>query len=149
MLLAQANVALSNWPLDDPRMEGFVSRLDAMNQLAESSDGFVWRHTDDYDPAGCSPPFDHPLLFFNMSVWTDIVSLRNCVFRSEHAQMLRRKTEWTQSAGIAPLAMWWISADGDMPTVSDAIARFTALENEGGACPDVFSFANAELHRAG
>jgi hypothetical protein len=54
MLLAQSNIALSIWPLDDPRMEGFVSRLAAINQLAESSAGFVWRHTDDYDSAGRS-----------------------------------------------------------------------------------------------
>jgi hypothetical protein len=146
MLLAQSNIALSIWPLDDPRMEGFVSRLAAINQLAESSAGFVWRHTDDYDSAGRSPPFDHPLLFFNMSVWTDLDSLRNYVFRSEHVQLLRRKSELTGPAGIAPLAMWWISADGPMPTVSDAIARFIALENEGEACADVFGFANAASH---
>ena len=41
--LAQANVARPRAPLDAPAMGQFVVALDSVNQLAERSQGFVWR----------------------------------------------------------------------------------------------------------
>ena len=141
MLLAQANIAIFRWPLSDPRMAEFVSQIDIMNQLAESSDGFVWRFTEEYDSTGLPTPFDDPLLFFNMSVWRDVVSLRSYVFQSAHLEVLQRKSEWTRPAGTSPLAMWWLNDNQRMPAVADAIARFAALE-DGGRSVDAFTFSD-------
>ena len=44
--LAQLNIARAVAPLDDPLMDGFVTRLAEINGLAERSPGFVWRLTD-------------------------------------------------------------------------------------------------------
>ena len=41
--LAQINIGRLIAPIDDPRIAGFVSQLDAINALAESSPGFIWR----------------------------------------------------------------------------------------------------------
>lgn len=140
MLLAQSNIALFRWPLTDPRMAGFVSQIDTMNLLAESSHGFVWRFTDPYESTGLPTPFGDPLLFFNMSVWRDVESLRSYVFQSEHVEMLQRKSEWTRPTGTPPLVMWWLDDDEAMPTVHDAIARFEALQNDSNS-GDVFTFS--------
>ena len=40
--IVQINLATGMYPLDDPRMAGFVSRLDEVNALADRSPGFVW-----------------------------------------------------------------------------------------------------------
>lgn len=41
--LAQINVSVSRYDLDDSRFEGFTRRIDAVNAIAERADGFVWR----------------------------------------------------------------------------------------------------------
>jgi hypothetical protein len=59
--LAQANVAYALAPHDDPKLAGFMARLDELNALAEKSPGFVWRYvTDSRDPA--QREFDDPLV---------------------------------------------------------------------------------------
>ena len=129
-------------------MAEFVSQIDTMNQLAESSDGFIWRFNEEYDSTGLPAPFDDPLLFFNMSVWRDVESLRHYVFQSAHVKMLQRKTEWTRPAGTSPLAMWWFDDDERMPTVDDAIGRFIALNNGDNSIP-VFTFSDASTGLGG
>ena len=41
--LAQLNIAKMIAPLESPALADFVSNLDAINDLAENSAGFVWR----------------------------------------------------------------------------------------------------------
>ena len=47
MHIAQINVGRLLYPITDPRIADFVNNLDAINALAESGPGFVWRLTDD------------------------------------------------------------------------------------------------------
>lgn len=49
--LAQLNIARMLAPIDSPVMADFVANLDRINQLAEKSDGFVWRLKDDTNNA--------------------------------------------------------------------------------------------------
>ena len=63
MAAAQANVALFRWPLTDTRMNEFDARIQATNELAERSPGFIWRYADTYEPAGRPEPFNDPLSF--------------------------------------------------------------------------------------
>ena len=37
--LAQLNIAIMKYPIDDPAMAGFVSRIDEINALAEGQEG--------------------------------------------------------------------------------------------------------------
>ena len=41
--LAQINVARLKAPIDSPLLAGFVARLDEINALADTAEGFVWR----------------------------------------------------------------------------------------------------------
>ena len=145
MLLAQANIALFRWALEDPRMHAFAAQIDSINQLAERSPGFVWRFAEEFDPTDRDAPFNDPLLFFNMSVWRDVNSLRVFVFQSEHTRMLERRALWTRPAGQFPNVLWWIEDHDQMPTVDDAIRRFAILSdhNETAAA---FTFADIAPH---
>ena len=41
--LAQVNVARLKYPIDDPRIAGFVNNIDIVNSVSDRSDGFIWR----------------------------------------------------------------------------------------------------------
>ncbi len=128
--LAQANIATFRWPTDDSRMRGFTERIQPVNQLAEQTDGFVWRYIESYTPRDIGEPWNNPLLFFNMSVWRDVDSLKDFLRSSEHVEMMRNKTDWIVPAAIPSLALWWI--DGTTrPTIDDAIQAFTWLAKLG------------------
>jgi heme-degrading monooxygenase HmoA len=131
--LAQANVAYAIGTYDDPRLAEYMARLDEMNQLAERSDGFVWRYlTDSRDPA--QREFDDPRVLFNMSVWASIDSLHAYTYRTAHAQVYASRKQWfidlKAVVGGHALAMWWIP-EGVRPTVAEAKQRLTAITADG------------------
>ncbi|CAN5370064.1 hypothetical protein BH09BAC4_BH09BAC4_47930 [soil metagenome] len=77
MPLAQLNIARMLAPaIGHPFMADFVSQLDSINQLAEQSDGFVWRLKGDGNDAISLRPFDDERIIVNMSVWSSVEQLR-------------------------------------------------------------------------
>ena len=136
--LAQVNVATGKAPLDDPRMAGFVERLEALNALADSAHGFVWRlQTDDGD-ATAIRVFDNPLILFNLSLWESVEALEAYVYRSDHVAALQKRSDWFERPTKSPLALWWVPA-GHIPDEQEAKAR---LENlwQNGPGPGAFTF---------
>lgn len=91
--LAQLNIALMTAPIDSPVMADFVANLDRINALAERSPGYVWRLQTDDGNATALRPFGEEYLV-NLSVWRDIESLQDYVYRSAHTEILRRRKEW-------------------------------------------------------
>ena len=79
MHIAQVNVARMLAPLDDPRLAGFVARLEDINALADTAPGFVWRlQTAEGDATALRPYDDDRILFnFNLSVWRSPRSSRS------------------------------------------------------------------------
>lgn len=73
--LAEINVARMRYPIDAPEMKGFVDRLDAVNAVADRSDGFVWRLQGEEGDATSIRAFDDPFMLVNMSVWRDVDAL--------------------------------------------------------------------------
>ena len=65
-----------------------------------------------------------------MSVWESLEALRHYVYRSPHADVLRRRQEWFKRLLEHHLALWWIEA-GTPPTLSDASERLLTLRAEG------------------
>ncbi len=131
--LAQANVAYMLAPAGDPRLADYMSRLDEINQLADTSPGFVWRYlTDSRDPA--QREFPDPLVLFNMSVWESIDALHAYTYRTTHSEVYAARRRWFSDVkavvGGHALAMWWIPA-GERPTVADAKARLAAITADG------------------
>ena len=137
--LAQLNVATLNFPLDDPRMYGFTSRLDALNEVADNAPGFVWRLVEDggNDATGIRSSLGDDVLV-NMSVWESRDALWDYVYRSGHLDMLRRRAEWFQLPKAPSQVLWWIPA-GHIPAVEEAIEHLELLR-EHGPSPSAFGF---------
>jgi hypothetical protein len=138
--LAQLNIADLKAPLDSPELKDFVDNLDRINELAESSPGFVWRLKGDGNDATSLRPLGDDVLV-NMSVWRDVAALKNYVYQTAHAQIMRRRREWFTRMGDAHMVLWWVPA-GHEPTVAEAVTRLKLLR-EKGPTPDAFTFGEA------
>lgn len=136
--LAQLNVAVMRSPLDSPPMADFVANLDRINALAEQSPGYVWRlQSDDGDATAFRPLGEHVLV--NLSVWRDVESLAEYVYRSAHVEILRRRREWFDRMESSHMVLWWIPA-GHRPDVAEALARLEQLRADGPSAA-AFTFA--------
>lgn len=133
---AQVNIARMKAPLDDPIMAGFVERLAEVNALADASPGFVWRLQTDAGNATYLRPYDDDRILVNLSVWESIGDLKNYVYKSAHAEVLRRKREWFEAFAGSYLAIWWVPA-GHRPGVDEAKTRLAHLQAHG---PSPFAF---------
>jgi hypothetical protein len=136
--LAQLNIGIIRGPIDSPVMAEFVANLARINALAEASPGFVWRLQTEEGDATAIRPFDDPNQLVNMSVWRDADSLRRFVYRSAHADILKRRREWFEHISEAIMVLWWVPC-GHRPSVAEAIARLTLLRARG-ASPEAFTF---------
>jgi hypothetical protein len=144
--LAQVNIARTKAPFDHTAMAGLTSRIAAMNALAESSPGFVWRFISESDEenrlevfSDYFVPFERTQFFFNMSVWKSLEALRHYVFKTEHDAMFRERHSWMDSFSRAHAAMWWLPEDR-RPTVAEAKIRLLEVDRRGPS-PDAFTFA--------
>jgi heme-degrading monooxygenase HmoA len=128
--LAQVNIGRARGEMTDPVMADFAARLAEINALADRSPGFVWRlQTEDGD-ATAVRPYDDARLLINLSVWSDLESLRAYVYRSAHAEVMRRRREWFERLERIYVALWWVPA-GHHPSVEEAVARLAHLEQHG------------------
>lgn len=142
MQLAQVNIGRVRGQMTDPVMADFVAQLPAINALADGAPGFVWRlQTEDGDATAFRPYGDDPSILINMSVWTDLESLRAYVYRSPHAAVMRRRREWFERLERVFVVLWWVPA-GHRPDLAEAVERLTHLEAHG-PTPYAFSFREA------
>src|SRR5215471_2582578 len=92
--LAQLNIGIAKGPMDGSVMADFAANLDRINALADQSPGFVWRLQTEEGNATSIHAFDDENMLLNMSVWRDMESLTAFVYRSAHAEIMRRRREW-------------------------------------------------------
>ena len=137
--LAQVNIGRLLAPIDDPLLEGFVARLDEINALAERSPGFVWRLKTDAGNATALRPYDDQLILINMSVWETPEALRDYVYRSAHADVMRQRRAWFERFEGMYYALWWVPA-GHTPSIEEAKQRLDELRAHGDSSR-AFSFA--------
>jgi hypothetical protein len=128
--LAQVNLGRIKAQLDDPIMAGFVSRLDEINALADRSPGFVWRLQTSEGNATYLRPFADDRMLLNMSVWESVEPLKQYVYRTTHAELLRQRQEWFEKLSSVYAALWWVPA-GHLPGVDEAKKRLAYLEANG------------------
>lgn len=141
--LAQINLARAKYDLEDSRMQGFVESIDRINDLAEASPGFVWRLVDASAPSSYLRAQTDPRLLINMSVWTDIATLKAFVYKSIHAQFVGQRKQWFDPMEGPSQVLWWVS-NGHRPTVEEGMARLKTLACEG-PTPNAFTFKTALL----
>jgi hypothetical protein len=138
--LAQLNIAVMKEPLESPRMADFVANLDRINALADRSPGFIWRLQTEEGDATALRPFGDNILV-NMSVWKDLSSLRNFVYKSAHSEIMRRRKEWFERMSEAYLVLWWVP-EGHRPTIAEAKAKLDWLRQHGPST-EAFDFGSA------
>lgn len=138
--LAQANIAVAKYSYDDPRFAGFVDNLERIYDLAESTPGFVWRHVSVDEDRDAKRIFGEPNLIFNMSLWESLEALREFVYRSDHAAILRRRASWFVPMDRPVFALWWQRA-GTIPTIVESKHRLDRL-HQAGPTEDAFTFGN-------
>ncbi len=134
--LAEINIATFRLPMADPVNADFIANLDRVNALAEAAPGFVWRLVGEGDNALEIHAFDNPNTAINMSVWANMDTLANFVYRNEdHREIMRRRKEWFDRMEFH-LAMWWVPA-GSRPTVAEGKERLESLSRFG---PSAYAF---------
>ena len=126
------------FPTDDPRLAGFIDRLNEINALAEASPGFVWRLQSDQGNATDIILTDNPLFIVNMSVWVNVESLFEFVYRSAHQGVMAKRREWFERPDEAYQVLWWIHAAA-MPTPQEGLDRLRHLQQHG-PTPHAFTF---------
>jgi hypothetical protein len=136
--IAQMNVGTALYPLDDPRMAGFMGQLDQVNALAEASPGFVWRLKTDQGNATDIKLTEDPQFIVNMSVWDSIDALFAFVYRSAHQGVMQQRRQWFAPPAGAYLVLWWVAA-GTLPTPQEGLARLAHLDAHGPS-PHAFGF---------
>ena len=128
--LAQINIGRLVAPHGDPRVQPFFDALDRVNELAESSPGFVWRLKGEGNNATDIQATADPLLIPNMSVWEDAESLYQFVYRSAHTEVMIRRREFFERFEGAFQALWWVPV-GTLPTVNDGLSRLWYIDRFG------------------
>lgn len=138
MQLAQLNIAKTKYPLESPQLKEFVDNLAPVNQLAEESEGFIWRLQDDSGDATNINVFSDASIIVNMSTWASVDTLKNFMFRTHHRDFLRRKSEWFENIPQDSYVLWWVPL-GHIPTIEEGIARLNYLRDNTDS-PYAFSF---------
>jgi hypothetical protein len=127
--LPNLNIAKMKFAIDAPELADFVARLEDINALADESPGFVWRlQTEDGDATAID--YFGPDSLVNMSVWTDVESLHNYVYRSAHNEVMALRKQWFDRMLEAYSVLWWIPA-GTVPTIAQADERLQRLRQNG------------------
>ncbi|WP_340540031.1 DUF3291 domain-containing protein [Nocardioides sp. GXZ039] len=133
--LAEVNIARLADDLDSPRLSDFVAQLEPINALADAADGFVWRlQTEDGDATSIVAFADEQRegvgVITNLSTWRDMESMTAYVYRSAHAEVMRRRREWFLPIAEGYLVCWWVPA-GHRPSTADAEERLAHLRRHG------------------
>ncbi|MEM7283012.1 MAG: DUF3291 domain-containing protein, partial [Pseudomonadota bacterium] len=123
---------------EDPRMADFMNRLDEINGLAEQSPGFVWRLQSDSGNATDIQIDENPHLLVNMSVWANVESLFEYVYKTMHRNVMIRRREWFEKPVALYQALWWIPKD-HRPTPEEGLAKIQYLQDNGPS-PGAFTF---------
>ena len=133
MHLAELNLGVLRHDWDDPRVQGFVDGIGIVNRVAERSDGFVWRVSDDeMDAAQRDPngPFGNPRTASTMSVWRDLLSLEHFVWKTVHKRFYDRRAEWYDAVETIRFVLWMVP-EGHRPTLAEGMERFIYRDKNG------------------
>ena len=136
--IAQINVGTIKYPQEDPRMSGFMNRLDEINALADRSPGFVWRMQSESGNATDIDVGGEPLFIANMSVWTSVELLFDYVYKSTHREVMIQRRSWFERPVDLYQALWWIPA-GHIPSAQEGLDRIEELKQHG-PNPTAFTF---------
>ncbi len=136
--LAQMNIARAKAEMNTNVMKGFVDRLDEINALADKAPGFVWRLQSEDGDSTSFRIFNDPLLLVNMSVWENLDTLKNYVYKSMHVELIRDREAWFNKLEHIHQVLWWIPT-GHIPTAEEGKKKIDLLQSNG-STPQAFTF---------
>ncbi|TKB43327.1 DUF3291 domain-containing protein [Thalassotalea mangrovi] len=139
MAIAQLNIAKARWPLTDSRMSGFTSHLDQINNIAERSNGFIWRFIDDESNSQTLGVLKDPLMIANLSLWQSLDTLSAFVYHSEHRNFIKNRKQWFVPLPQASLVLWHHNMT-QPPLLTEAVAILNLYRRQGNS-PKAFTFA--------
>ncbi len=84
--------------------------------------------------------FEDPTLIVNMSVWENIDSLRNFVYKSIHVELVRDRDAWFSKMLQIHQTLWWVPA-GHTPSVEEGKERLQHIDKNG---PTEYAFTFAK-----
>jgi hypothetical protein len=137
-------------PDDDPRVRGFIERIEANFAAAEASQGFIdrsrfdeTRGTHTWGEPSNPPQFQADiytgLTAQTLSLWQDLESVFAFAYHGSHAEALGKRREWFAHPPQWPsYVAWWVE-EGDLPTWQEAYQRYDRLQREGPS-PLAFNF---------
>ncbi|WP_298815354.1 DUF3291 domain-containing protein [uncultured Roseibium sp.] len=128
--IAELNVARLKHDINDPRISDFVRNLNRINFAAERSEGFVWRLKDEAGSSVAMSAENDPMVIPNLSVWTDVKSLENFVFKTVHKRFYERRAEWFSVMEKMHFVMWMLP-EGHQPSLEEAWDRLNHLNSHG------------------
>ncbi len=138
--LAQLNIAHMLAPADSAQLADFFANLDRINALADTAPGFIWRLQDDSGSSTSFRPFGDDVLV-NMSIWRDLQSLHDFVYRSAHIEIMARRKQWFEHLSEAYSVLWWV-AEGSIPSMGQAQQKLALLKKLG-PTENAFTFKKA------
>ncbi|QGZ93842.1 DUF3291 domain-containing protein [Terricaulis silvestris] len=131
MHVAELNIGRALYPLDDPRVAGFMNALDAINALAKRTPGFVWRMKDESGAGATDIKFtDNPQDIANLTVWENVEVLEHFVWNTAHKKIYNGKHSWFEAPKQAIFVMWPVEV-GCFPTLAEALERLEHLRAHG------------------
>lgn len=139
--LAQINIAKAQDSMESDIMKGFVDRLDEINNLADKSPGFIWRLQTEEGDATSIQAFDDPSLIVNMSVWTNIETLKKFVYKSLHVELIRDRDAWFNKIVNVHQVLWWVPV-GHTPSVTEGKEKLELLQLKGPS-KEAFTFSKS------
>ena len=137
--LAQLNIAAAKADSESDIMRGFFDRIDEIHDLAENAPGFIWRYDDDEGVDIAERVFGDPLLLINLTLWQDIASLREFVYKSIHKELIQGRKDWFHKMPEMHQVMWWVPA-GQIPKIQQAKDKLDLIRKQGPSAA-AFSFA--------
>lgn len=129
MHLAELNIAVPKYPLNDPRMADFMDNLQRINELGATMPGFVWIHKDDTGHA-MHMPTPWPDAAANLTVWESAEQLEHFVWNTVHKQFYNRKQEWFEAMQSHHFVMWHVE-ENHRPTLQEAKERLDYYDKNG------------------
>jgi hypothetical protein len=126
MHLAELNIAVPKYPLDDPRIADFMNNLERINGFAQTMPGFVWMHKDDSGHA-MNMPTPWPEAAANLTVWESAEQLEHFVWNTVHKRFYSRKAEWFEAMKSHHFVMWHVEEE-QRPTMEEAKDRLDHLD---------------------
>jgi hypothetical protein len=142
--VAEFNIGFARFPLNDPRMSGYVENFDMVCRTVDAQEDLIWRppNPDEDGHVNQVPAYENDLIIVGMSVWKSIDAMLRFVYESDHAKFLRRRAEFFEDfpKNRQRQVIWWILS-GSIPTPQEGRRRLEHLDRYG-PTPAAFTHAS-------